>query len=389
MSVKLIGCLNTGSGSNFRFTPDEDFARFEEIAFTEGVFKEVTISALQVTEKGAGADMSVDVAVGKCLQELTRSGRTFKTYVQNTATENLVISANVSGSTRIDVIYVKIDVTLNPDTDADNVASLIVNEGTPAAGKPAAPVDGNAYLELGEVEVIHAAVTIPDAKITDSRIQALINGTMLDTDLTTVARKSQNFQMSWEGIVSNIAASGAGSATNFGNFMQFSTGALATDYCNWKSEPFANFLTGAVGSGITVIFNMRTFKDADSDRFVGFADFTEGAQLPGAVTSVINHIGFWQTANTVYVSNADGGTQTKTQVAATSGSGQASYRIEISTTSISFYVNNVLQAPPHTTDIPTFGNVDFLFIGNSNIAAFADDFDISGIYLTGNTVSLI
>ena len=89
-----------------------------------------------------------------------------------TVSTAVTITANTSGSTRIDLICAKMDTTITPDEHASNIATLVAVAGTPGAGVPATPDN---YAKLAEVEVANGASTIVTADITDSRVQAKIN----------------------------------------------------------------------------------------------------------------------------------------------------------------------------------------------------------------------
>lgn len=90
-----------------------------------------------------------------------------------TVSTAVAITANTSGSTRIDLICVKMDTAVTPDEHASNIATLVAVTGTPGAGVPVTPDN---YAKLAEVEVANGAATIVNADITDSRVQADING---------------------------------------------------------------------------------------------------------------------------------------------------------------------------------------------------------------------
>ena len=90
-----------------------------------------------------------------------------------TVSTAVTITANTSGSTRIDLICVKMDTAVTPDEHASNIATLVAVAGTPGAGAPTLPDN---YAKLAEVEVANGAATIVNADITDSRVQADING---------------------------------------------------------------------------------------------------------------------------------------------------------------------------------------------------------------------
>lgn len=139
----------------------------------------ITVSSdLVVSQRAAGANMSVDVAKGQCFVDNA-------SYVANTANLtrfwgvlndtiiNLPISTNTSGLTRYDIIIFKVDTTAAPNDYATNVATIEVVEGTAGAGVPATP---NNALKLCEIEIPDGTTTqIVDADITDTRPLAYLN----------------------------------------------------------------------------------------------------------------------------------------------------------------------------------------------------------------------
>lgn len=88
------------------------------------------------------------------------------------AEAEVAIGENTSGSTRIDLICVKIDKTITPDKHASNIATLVAVAGTPGAGTPATP--DNHYV-LATVAVANGASTILNANITSTRVQSKID----------------------------------------------------------------------------------------------------------------------------------------------------------------------------------------------------------------------
>ena len=108
-----------------------------EQILTGGVSDLSSDNNFKVTEKGAGADMSVDVAGGEAFVRKTASS----VYpVRSTATENVLIASNASGNPRIDAIVLYVDLGASANSDSSNVATLIRVAGTPAAS-PTAPSD--------------------------------------------------------------------------------------------------------------------------------------------------------------------------------------------------------------------------------------------------------
>lgn len=148
---------------------------FSDLIVDSGVRDLSSDNHLKVTEKGTGANMSVDVAAGHAM--IKGSGNAYP--VRSTATENVLIASNSSGNPRIDSIVLYVNLAATPNSDSSNVAVLLRVAGTPAAS-PSAPSDAdiqtavgasNPFLRLADVAVANGAAQILDANITDKRIR--------------------------------------------------------------------------------------------------------------------------------------------------------------------------------------------------------------------------
>lgn len=128
------------------------------------------LNLLAVTERGAGANMSVDVDSGAALVY----GKRYK----STATVNLTIAANASGNPRIDRVVVVWNrqavayAGVTPNIDPKTCRGAVL-QGTPAA-VPAAPAltqnSATVYMiPLAQVAVANGAVSITNSNITDER----------------------------------------------------------------------------------------------------------------------------------------------------------------------------------------------------------------------------
>lgn len=93
-----------------------------------------------------------------------------------TAQETLSIAANSSGSTRIDLICLYLDTGVVPNEFANNIATLVVVQGTPGAGQPATPSN---YLLLAVVTVVNGETAITNDEIDDQRTQVAIKAMCL------------------------------------------------------------------------------------------------------------------------------------------------------------------------------------------------------------------
>jgi len=158
-----------------------DFHQFITNFLSEGVVQSVG-SQLAVSERGAGANMSVDVAAGLALVEVTTTllttDYTFKTWLESDAVENVVISAADATNPRKDRIVAKFDMTADPNATAGDIVSIAVVEGTPA-GSPSAPSTPTNGISLAIVDVAAAASSIVDANITDDRSYVEFGSTVM------------------------------------------------------------------------------------------------------------------------------------------------------------------------------------------------------------------
>ena len=156
--------------------PEETMLQeFTDLIRVGGVMKLAT--AAKASEKAAGADMSVDLAVGSVY--LKRGGGSCYP-VRIASIENVSgFSANTSGNPRTDAVVVYNDLVMTPNSTGEgaDVPKFLIVEGTPAAS-PQAPSDSDIEAELGASDPYERVcnVTIPDqttaitdAMITDTR----------------------------------------------------------------------------------------------------------------------------------------------------------------------------------------------------------------------------
>lgn len=87
------------------------------------------------------------------------------------ATETLEFDANASGSTRIDLICVKVDTAGTALADGTGIASLVVVKGTAGAGVPATPDD---HLALYQVTIANGATVVEDVNVEDVREESYL-----------------------------------------------------------------------------------------------------------------------------------------------------------------------------------------------------------------------
>lgn len=141
----------------------------------------------EVTENGSGADNTVDIAVGIFYVEkssFTKNSKIPK-YIRGkiTETENVTITPNTSGNSRIDVVCVKyLDAASPTSGDGEGVFEIHVEEGTPDPS-PTAPATPNDCEALAQIDVADGATSITNANITDVRRNITINPKNLEKGL--------------------------------------------------------------------------------------------------------------------------------------------------------------------------------------------------------------
>lgn len=128
---------------------------------TEGV-----IDGLTVSERAAGANMSVDVAAGKAIIDGDDQSNQYRYLAANEAIVNLVVATADPSNPRIDRVVLEVRDTNAGGATGDD-ANLRVIEGTPA-GAPTAPAIPDTAISLATIAVAAAATSIVNANITST-----------------------------------------------------------------------------------------------------------------------------------------------------------------------------------------------------------------------------
>lgn len=121
-------------------------------------------------------DMTVEVGSGICYVEGTPTSQNSQMFrVKISAAEDVTISANSSGSTKYDWLYVKLDATnLNdPNSAADNVATLVTSRSSSASTDDGTPPTYG--YPIAVITVANGATSITNSMIRDIRTQASVN----------------------------------------------------------------------------------------------------------------------------------------------------------------------------------------------------------------------
>lgn len=164
-------------GSNSHQTTSEEANQISTDFVSAGIVGSFTNTSGVAPATGSFAvnaqgtpDMTVAVSAGTAYVTATPSSQgSQKLRVKNSATSNVTISANASGSTKYDWIYISISAAnaANPNSAADNVATLVASRSSSANtddGTP--PTYGYA---LAVVTVANGASSITNGNIQDVR----------------------------------------------------------------------------------------------------------------------------------------------------------------------------------------------------------------------------
>lgn len=163
-------------------TSNRDGGKTSESGHLRAIAKIVNgdvMEGLAASQRAAGANMSVDVAVGDAF--LRRSDGSYAHPVFNDAVYNQVISAADGSNPRRDIVVIYVDYGVTPSTAVSNntngVVAIKVVNGT-AAGSPTDPSDaaiqssvgsGNPWTKICRVRVPAGQTSISDALIDDLR----------------------------------------------------------------------------------------------------------------------------------------------------------------------------------------------------------------------------
>lgn len=166
-------------------TSNRDGGRTNEAGHLRAIQKVIdgeVLTGLAISQRAAGANMSVDIAVGDAV--IPRSDDSYGHPAWNDALLNQSISAADGSNPRRDLVVMYIDYDETPSTGVSNnvngVVKIAVVAGTPA-GSPTDPDGsaiesaigaGNPYIILARVRVAAAASSISNSVIDDLRVMA-------------------------------------------------------------------------------------------------------------------------------------------------------------------------------------------------------------------------
>jgi len=158
---------------------DSDLASLQTSLFEKGIVaSSAGVLGFAVVQQ-ASPNMSVQVAVGKALVEITKSGKTFKVFVENDANVNVTIPANSSGANRVGAVVLRVSVATEPNITKSNIATLEYIPGTSTSplsdGAITTALGSDGWIRLADITVANADTSITTSEIADTRIKSKTN----------------------------------------------------------------------------------------------------------------------------------------------------------------------------------------------------------------------
>lgn len=151
-----------------------DYAARLDRGLIEAFGTEGVITGMKVTQRAAGANYSVDVAVGTCIVQGDNQSNQGSYFVRHTTVDNKAVNSPPASGSRIDLICIQVldtqagAVTAVGDTYPVQVKYVAGTSGaSPVA--PSAPVSA---LVLAQVTVAAGQASVTNANITDKRTLA-------------------------------------------------------------------------------------------------------------------------------------------------------------------------------------------------------------------------
>lgn len=256
---------------------------FADVLFGEGVMA-VSAGDLRVTQRGAGANVSVDIAGGRACITGDDTADQGNYLVRNDATVNLVMPAAPGANKRIDVVFVRVNDPAAGGPAGDNATFGYVSGVVAAA--PVAPATPTSAIALAQVLRTAGDVSITNAMITDVRAQAL---TILNNTLTTDG---------------DLFTRAGGSAARIG------LGASGLPLVAGVSAPAYSQLTGAgIAAGAVATSNLATGSGEIAGAWTTFTQAT-ARTADNNITALTLSGAYWKVGKTVMFRMSASGTAT-------------------------------------------------------------------------------
>lgn len=312
MSI-TVGIL-TG-GTNNHTTSAEEANGLGTDFFSEGVVGAITATSGVAPMTGSFAvnaqdtpDATVEVSAGTAYVTATPSSQGSQLLrVVNSAAENVAISANSSGSTKYDHLYISIDAAnaADPAVGADDVATLVTSRSTSASTDDGTPPTYG--FKIAVVTVANGFSTITDGNIAEART---VGGpTPADNSVTS------------EKLSATVAFKAYASASTSAGASAWTKVALATEAYDYGSDFASSTFTAPVAGVYNFNAAISIIPGASGETYIASlykngAEWTRGDRVASASTTEItvnvNDDILLAANDTVelYVNNGSGGSKT-------------------------------------------------------------------------------
>jgi hypothetical protein len=174
--------------ADFNSSVPVPFARFRQVFEDSGRLVEGVAASthLAVSQRAAGANMSVDIAPGQAWVEIDTGTRNGYGHVISDAIANVAVTASNATNPRIDQVVIQWNETSIP-TGSGDVPTPVVLAGTATAGaqvnnptganyRAGAATLGNDRLLLADLLIPATSTTVTTANIVDRRPSAVAPG---------------------------------------------------------------------------------------------------------------------------------------------------------------------------------------------------------------------
>jgi hypothetical protein len=163
--------------------------------FTKGVPMVDTPTSLAVSQRAAGANMSVDVAIGDA--HLVIPSGLYSYWAWTDAVTNVTVTAANVSNPRIDVLVAYVDLSVTSTSSSNNPGALKFSAvaGTPA-GSPTVASDSTIqaalganvpFIKLAQIAVAANATNVVNANLTDVRQSIALKAALSANIVTTAA----------------------------------------------------------------------------------------------------------------------------------------------------------------------------------------------------------
>lgn len=186
--MAITTSILTGGANNHQTTSEEVNAVYTDFV-SEGIVGTLSNTSGVAPATGGFAvnaqgtpDATVAITAGVAYVTGTPTSQNSQTFrVKNSASTNLSISANSSGSTKYDWIYIKLDATklATPNTAGDDVATIVASRSSSAASDDGTPPTYGYPIAI--VTVANGFSTITNSNIRDIRAQTAVGGSSTGT----------------------------------------------------------------------------------------------------------------------------------------------------------------------------------------------------------------